>query len=153
MKYPKLFLTLIFGLPWLTTPLLGKDTFKRFLPAAVFISLLVELEGRLARKRKWWWIYERIHPKLPGILPLIWGPFLIGSIWILKLTYGKFRIYSVLNLIIDSGFTYVLTEWFKKMGIASLVRLKKYQLSILFFVKSLLLYGFQYLMEDGLRRK
>jgi hypothetical protein len=35
----------------------------------------------------------------------------------------------------------------KDLGIASLVRLKKYQLSILFFVKSLLLYGFQMICE------
>ena len=92
--------------------------------------------------------YEKLHPKLTGEFPLIWGPFLVGSIWILKLTYGKFFIYMILNLVIDSLFTYPFISFAKnKLGILSLVRLKKYQLSLLFLFKSLLLYGFQYVKE------
>jgi hypothetical protein len=87
------------------------------------------------------------HPKLQGGLPLTWGPFLIGSMWILKLTYGKFLIYLITNLIIDTLFTYPFVTFLKRQGIASLVRLKKYQLSMLFFLKSILLYGFQNLKE------
>lgn len=147
LKYSKLLLWLQLVLPWLSTPLLGKKSFKRFLPAAIFISLFVHYESKLAKKRKWWWYYERIHPKVPGGFTLTWGPFLVGSMWILKYTYGKFWIYTMLNIIIDSGFTYILTESLKKFGIASLVRMKKYQLSLLFFFKSLLLYGFQYMKE------
>lgn len=67
--------------------------------------------------------------------------------WILKFTYGKFWLYTGLNLIIDSGVTYIITESLKKLGIASLVRMKKYQLSLLFFIKAFLLYGFQFVKE------
>lgn len=67
--------------------------------------------------------------------------------WILKLSYGKFIRYIMLNTMIDSMFTYFLVDWLKKLGISSLVRLKKYQLSLLFFLKSLLLYGFQFVKE------
>ncbi len=47
----------------------------------------------------------------------------------------------------DTVFTYKFVDMLKDLGIASLVRLKKYQLSILFFLKSLLLYGFQIIRE------
>jgi hypothetical protein len=147
MKYSKLILIIMFILAWLTLPLLGKKSVKRFMAAGIFISLVVTFESILAKKRRWWWWYERIHPKLQGGFPLTWGPFLIGSMWILKLTYGKFFVYLIANFIIDTLFTYPFVNFLKKQGIASLVRLKKYQLSMLFFVKSLLLYGFQYIKE------
>jgi len=88
---------------------------------------------------------------LSGIVPFLWGPFIVGSLWILKLTYGKFIKYIILNLIVDSIFTYFLVSWLRKLGIASLVRLKKYQLSLLFFLKSLLLYGFQFIKEESIK--
>lgn len=148
MKNAKVLLLFMFILPWLTLPLMGSRAVKRFLPAGIFISIVVSLESILAKKRKWWWYYEKLHPKLPGGFPLTWGPFFIGSMWILRLTYGKFYTYMVSNLIIDTFFTYLFTELLKKQGIASLVKMKKCQLSLLFFFKSLLLYGFQRLIEN-----
>jgi len=147
MKYSKPLLLLMFVLSWLSFPLLGKESIKRFLPAGLFISLLVTIEDVIARKRKWWWWYEKIIPNLSGIVPFLWGPFFIGSMWILKLTYGRFTFYTILNLIIDSIFTFFMVDLLKKLGIASLIRLRKYQLSMLFFIKSLLLYGFQFVKE------
>lgn len=147
MKYSKLLLLIMFILPWFSLPLLGKKSAKRFFPAGIFISLVVTFESIFAKKRKWWCWYESLHPKLQGGFPLTWGPFLIGSMWILKLTYGKLFIYLITNLVVDTLFTYPFVMFLKKQGIASLVQLKKYQLSILFFIKSLLLYGFQYVKE------
>lgn len=147
MKFSKLLLLIMFIIPWFTLPMLGIKSIKRFLPASIFISLIVTLESIFAKKRKWWWWYERLHPNLQGGFPLTWGPFLIGSMWILKLTYGKFFIYLISNFLVDTLFTYPFVTFLKKQGIASLVRLKKYQLSLLFFFKSLLLYGFQILKE------
>jgi len=80
----------------------------------------------------------------------MWGPFLVGSMWILKLTYGKFFRYMVLNLAIDGMFSYGLVYYLQKFGVASLVRMKKNQLMYVFIVETLLLYGFQFLKEKGL---
>ncbi|MBM7659876.1 hypothetical protein JOC85_000643 [Bacillus mesophilus] len=147
MKNPKIFLLLLMILPWFTLPLLGKSTAKKYFLASLFISLVVRGESIVAKKRKWWKFHATIHPKVIGEFPLIWGPFLIGSMWILKFTYGKFFAYIILNLIIDSIFVYPYVSFLKKSGIGTLKRLKSYQLSLLFFIKSLLLYGFQYLNE------
>lgn len=141
-----LLLMLVFS--WLSLTLMGKNSVKRFLPAGIFIALITRWENAVAKKRTWWWWYEKLHPKLPGSLPFVWGPFMIGSMWILKLTYGKFFRYLILNLAVDSIFTFILVDkWLTKWGIASLVRMKKIQLSLLLFIDSILLYGFQYLIE------
>jgi hypothetical protein len=147
LKVAKALLPALMVLSWLTVPLLGKKAMKRFMPASVLMAIIVWLEGSLAKKRRWWWYYVKMHPRLSGRFPLTWGPFLIGSIWILRFTYGKFKSYLLLNLVIDTIFTYKFVDTLKDLGIASLVRLKKYQLSILFFIKSLLLYGFQIIYE------
>lgn len=147
MKRSKLILLGLFILPWLTLPLLGKETIKRCLPAGIFMSIVVSLESILARKLKWWKVYDKLHPKLQSEFPLICGPFLVGTMWILKITYGKFFTYIGLNLIVDSFFTYIFTGLLQKLKVGRLQKMKKYQLSLLFFVKSLLLYGFQYKKE------
>lgn len=130
-------------LSWLSLPLLKKSEVKRFLPSGLFMVLIVKFVNIIARKRKWWWWYEKLHPELPGVFPFMWGPFLIGSLWILKFTYQKFFRYMFLNLIVDSLFTFVLVDWLTKLGIASLVRLKKIQLSLIFLILSVVLYGLQ----------
>ncbi|WP_110112092.1 hypothetical protein [Bacillus sp. CGMCC 1.16541] len=147
LKYKKILLLIMLLLPWFSFPLLGKPALKRFLPAGLFISILVFFENMVAKKRKWWVYHETIHPRVTGDFPLIWGPFLIGSMWILKATYGKFYLYMLLNIAVDSFFTYPLVSTFQKLGISSLVKLKRYQLSLLFFFKSALLYGFQLMIE------
>jgi hypothetical protein len=134
-------------LPWLTFPLLSGKTVRRFLPSTIFMSLFLIAEGRFAEKKKWWWFYTSVKPNFLAKLPLIVGPFFIGSLWILKFTYGKFKLYLFINLIFDSIFTYTGTGWLKTIGYGSLVKLTKYQLSFVFFIKSLLLYGFQYFYE------
>jgi hypothetical protein len=152
LKYAKLLLPALMVLSWFTVPLLGKNAVKRFLPASILISLVVRAESVIAKKRRWWWFYKKLHPKLTGEFPLIWGPFLIGSMWILKFTYGKFLIYMITNLFFDTFFTYWFIDIGKKLGIMSLVRLKKIQLSSIFFFKSLLLYGFQIIREKMKKR-
>ncbi|MFE8702837.1 hypothetical protein ACFYKX_19720 [Cytobacillus sp. FJAT-54145] len=150
-SHTKIILLALLISPWITVPLLGKDTIRRFLPATIFILLVVRLESMIAKRRKWWWFYEKLHPKLGGEFPLLWGPFLIGAMWILKYTFGRFYTYLVTNLIVDGIFTFPLMSLFKNLGIGGLVRLEKYQLSLLFFIKSLLLYGSQ-LIIDKIRK-
>ncbi|WP_102272801.1 hypothetical protein [Cytobacillus massiliigabonensis] len=146
-KADKLLMILMGALPWLTIWFIGKGTLKRFLPGSIFMSLYLIAEGRFAEKKKWWWFPYSVKPNVLAELPLIFGPFLVGSLWILKYTYGKFNLFLLVNILIDSFFTYFGLNWFKKIGYVSLVRLNKFQLSIVFLIKSLILYGFQMVYE------
>jgi hypothetical protein len=134
-------------LPWLTFPFLPRKTVSRFIPTTIFMSLFLIAEGRFAEKKKWWWFFTSVKPNVLAEMPLIIGPFFIGSLWILKYTFGKFKLYLLINLVVDSFFTYFLTNWLRQMGYGSLVRLSKFKLSSVFFMKSVLLYGFQFIYE------
>jgi hypothetical protein len=147
MKKTLGFIIIMTLLPWLTVPLLGVNTLKRFLPSSIFMSLYLIAEGRLAEKKKWWWFSFTVKPNVLGEMPLIIGPFLVGSLWILKWTYGKFNLFLLINIIVDSLFTYIGMDLLKKIGYVTLVRLTKSQLSMVFLIKTFLLYGFQVIYE------
>ncbi|MBZ5752072.1 hypothetical protein [Metabacillus rhizolycopersici] len=147
MKKNKMFIILMTCLPWFSIPLLGLKTFKRFLPSSLTLVLYLIAEGRLAEKKKWWWFPFNIKPNVLGELPLIIGPFFVGSLWVLKFTYGKFNLYLLTNIIIDSLFTFLGMDWLKKIGYVTLVRLPKIQLSLIFLIKTFILYGSQFLYE------
>lgn len=106
MKFSKFLLTGLLVLPWFSVPFINKKIWRRFWPAALFICLFVRAESYLAEKRSWWRFYESFHPRLMGETPLIWGPFFIGSMWILNWTYGRFFKYMALNTVVDSLFVF-----------------------------------------------
>jgi hypothetical protein len=147
MKHNKLFLLVLMLVPWLSVPMLGKRNFKRFLPGAFFMVVWIAVESILAKRRAWWRFHEKLIPNSMGELPFLLGPFLIGSIWILKFTFGNFFRYLIVNLVTDFLFVYPGMFALKRMGIISLVRLKHYQMGILFMAKAVLMYGFQAIAE------
>lgn len=157
-KHPRIWLWSIMLVPWLSLPFLGKKSIRRFFAASLFITLSIRLESYIAENRKWWWFYERLFPKARGETPLLWGQYLIGSMWILKYTYGHFLKYLVVNFFTDLFFIFPFSSFLKKLGVFSYVRLSRPQVMIIFLVKSLLLYGFQFIKEnvtsaDGIRLK
>lgn len=116
------------------------------------MALIVRITNAVAKKRRWWWWYETLHPKLSGSIPFILGPFLIGSLWIMKWTYGKFIEFITLNLIVDGVFTYIVVPYLTKFGIASLIRMRKIQLMYVFAVLASLLYSIQFI-KDYIQQK
>ncbi len=138
---------------WLFLLFAGKESLKKYIPASLFMSFLVYSENVMAEKMKWWTITTKIFPKVNGIMPFVIGVFLSGSVWILKFTYKNFYLYLFANILIDTFFTYPFYSLFKKLGVWKLTGLKQYQLSLLFFVKSLLMYAFQKYIGDRLYSK
>lgn len=152
LRYKKTFLFIMMFLPFLSIPLIGKESFKRYMPAGIFSICIMGILDFFAEKRRWWLIDVKLHPKVPGIIPFL-GPFFIGAIWILNWTYGNFLRFKLLNLVVDSLFIYAFVKFLEKSGIASIVKLKEIHVSLLFFIQALLLYGFQYVKEKVTKKR
>jgi len=136
------------SLSWLSLLFLGKNNTKRFLPASIFITLIEGINVQIGKKRSWWVFYNRPHSYLSGEFPYNIGPFLIGSMWILKWSYGNFKRFILLNAMVDGAFVLIMSILLKRLKIFTLVRLNKIQFFLYFFVKGFLLYGFQFLYEN-----
>lgn len=135
-------------LSWATLPLLGKRNIRRFLPASILIVLIEGLHVQMGKKRKWWAFYNQPRSYLSGEFPFNIGPHLVGSLWILKWTYGNFKRFILLNAVIDALFAFPVLRLLKKIKIATLVKFNEFQFFIYIFFKAFLLYGFQYFLEE-----
>jgi hypothetical protein len=144
----EIFINPMMILPWFSIPLLGRGTIKRFLPVTILIACVVKINNITAKKRNWWKFYNSIHPKISGDIPFILGPYLILSIWILKLTYGKLTLFMITNAIVHILFAFPGMKLLKRLGIVSLVQMKPIQLTLLLTIRGFLLYGFQFVIEN-----
>lgn len=147
MKNSKSFYIALLILPWLTIPLLGRISFKKYLPAAIFISTLTKAIDLFGEKKKWWRFYKGIPP-LDSMNFFNFGPYLVTSLWMLKITYGKFLIYIISNTILHICFIYFGgLRFVKRYKIFELEKLTKFQYLTIDFLRALILYSFQYIVN------
>jgi len=147
MKNSKGLMLVILILPWLTVPLLGRRAFKKYYPSALFICIFTKVIDIFGEKRKWWRFYEGIPP-LDSMNFFNFGPYFVTSLWILKMTYGRFYSYLISNAILHVCFIYLGgVKLAKRYKIFSLKALSKFQYLTIDFLRALLLYGFQSILD------
>ncbi|AST90764.1 hypothetical protein BC6307_05440 [Sutcliffiella cohnii] len=134
-------------IPWFSVPLMGKQSFKRFFPMSLFMGILIIGETLLAHKYCWWKIHKRPHKKVVGEIPLIIGPYIVGSLWMLKLGYGNILRFSFLNLSTHLFIVYKVMKWLKKIRYWTLVNMNSFQFLSLFVMEAFILYIGQFLYD------
>ncbi|MFC0272835.1 hypothetical protein ACFFIX_15480 [Metabacillus herbersteinensis] len=137
--------------PWLSVPFMGKNSFFRFLPVASFTNLFISVLSVVANKKKWW---INKNPLSPGLVDFtyILGPFFVATLWIFKLTYGKFSKYLITNIVLDVINAYPFAQIWENLGI---FKLKKMNHTIWYFICvgfAIVIYGFQYIIEKSIRK-
>lgn len=81
------------------------------------------------------------------------GPYLVTSLWMLKMTFSKFPLYLISNTILHILFTFLGLKYLKSYKIASLVKLTRIQYIAINFLRALFLYGFQYINDFSHSKK
>jgi hypothetical protein len=133
---------------WLSLFFFCWRNIKKYLPAAFLVVIFEALNVQLGKKQRWWVFYKKPNSYLSNEFPFNIGPFFVGAMWILKLTYGNFKKFLLVNASINAFFAFVLTGFLKKLNVAQLVKLNKFEFFLYFFYKAFFLYGFQYLIEN-----
>jgi hypothetical protein len=146
MKNSKLFLLCLLIIPWLTVPLLGKESFKKYLSSAIFMSLFTKTIDTFGERKKWWRFYKGISP-FKSMTFFNFGVYFVASLWTLKIAYGKLSFYLIFNTILHILYTTLGLKYVERYRIFSLVKLEKIQYFIILYVRGILLYGFQYLLD------
>ncbi|XQY92705.1 hypothetical protein ACNRWW_04615 [Metabacillus sp. HB246100] len=147
----KMYLLLI--LPWLSIFKLGRKSFLRFLPTIVFSDLVIALVSELSKKLKWWKVRYPIFPKLATDVSFVFGPFTIINLWIFKLTFRRFWLYLMSNIVADYLFAYPLTTLAEKLGVYKMVKMSRKQLFLLSITIAIVNYFYQKLLVEPLRRE
>ncbi|HZG86152.1 hypothetical protein [Paenibacillus sp.] len=129
--------------PWPTLFFLSKETVKRYMPVAIFVSLLVTILFEAAHALKWWVMIDRIVPwGYITNVSFVYGVFLVGTIWIFHLTYRNFWLYMATNVVIDGVFAFVLHHFFEGR-IYKLVNFNEFQVFLLMVGLALTIFLYQ----------
>jgi hypothetical protein len=143
MTFNKILLWSIFILPWFSLFLLKRHSIKRYMPVAIFTTLLVTLYYEIAFTQKWFIAKETIFPWFIVFVPFIFGLFMVGTIWIFNFTFGRFWLYIITNLIIDCIYTFLLRNWFINLGLIQNIRANNFNVFIAFTLIAIIIYEYQ----------
>lgn len=75
-------------------------------------------------------------------VPWVYSGYLVATIWIFKFTYGRFMVYLVVNVLLDSAYIYLWYPFQQKIGMASGELSPHTTLAIMIAV-ALIIYQFQ----------
>ncbi|MDR4949799.1 hypothetical protein [Neobacillus cucumis] len=134
-------------IPWLTIPLIGKNTFIRFMPVATFVGYIFGFLSETADNKKWWKVKNGLFPNYRLDVSYLLGLYLITTIWVFKLTFGNFFKYLTLNIIIDAIFSFSIVKFFTKVGVFEFRKMRPKHFYILSVSMAIIIYWYQLIVE------
>ncbi|MBD2846969.1 hypothetical protein IDH44_17365 [Paenibacillus sp. IB182496] len=146
----KLILWALFLLPWTLLFFLDRKVVKRYMPTALLAALIVTLFSEMAATYDWWEHYK-LFPAFVTNIPIVFGPFVVGTILIFYMSFGHFWIYLALNALVNLIFAYPVSYVFERIGLYQLIVYKHWHIIATAMIWALIIYGFQLWMEEVLR--
>lgn len=143
----------ILVVPWLSLFVLRTASIRRFIPVSILAALIVTIVFEMAHAYHWWTIFGKATIVPWGYITntsFTYGLFLVGTLWIFKLTYFNFWFYMVTNLAIDAVFIFVIDPIFVRMGFYRLDNITHFQIFLIMTGISLLLYLYQKWQEGAI---
>ncbi|MGD6832907.1 hypothetical protein ACQCT5_12135 [Sutcliffiella halmapala] len=140
----KIFLWLSLIVPWLSLFFMKKDSIKRYMPVAIFVSLLLTILYEIGYTYDWWVLKAKIVPwgHITNI-SFAYGLFLISTIWIFHYTYRNFILYMVTNIIVDAIFNFGVLELTERSGLNELINMPDWGIYLIMLGLALIIYIYQ----------
>ncbi|WP_223588329.1 hypothetical protein [Neobacillus bataviensis] len=109
-----------FLVPWLSLFFLKNSAIRRYMPVALFATVINTIFYQIAWTYGWWKYKETLFSwdKVAQV-HTVYGVFLVGTIWIFYFTFRKFWIYFLVNLITDCIYSFGFRALWKKLGITT----------------------------------
>lgn len=109
----------LFIASWFSLLFIGKIHLKRYLPVALFVTVINTIIYQAAYHYNWWREMPLFEWDEMANIPWVYSGYLVATIWIFKLTYGRFIIYMITNLLLDGAYIYLWYPVQRKLGMAS----------------------------------
>lgn len=141
----KFILLVMLILPWLTVFFINKYSMKRFTPVAILASLLVTIIFEIGYVYDWWKVLVEIAPwdEITSV-PLTYGVFFVGTIWIFHFTFDrKFWVYMLANIFIDGFYSFIVLNILIRFGIYKLVYMGNLGIFMLMIFLAVIIYPYQ----------
>lgn len=141
----KLILIAMIVLPWISLLFISKYSLKRFMPAAILASLLVTIIFEIGYVYNWWKIIVKLAPwdEITSV-PLVYGTFFVGTIWIFHFTYDrKYWVYIIVNMLFDAFYSFIVLNILISLRIYKLVGMGNLGIFMLMIFIALIIYPYQ----------
>jgi hypothetical protein len=132
-------------IPWLSLIFINKYSLKRFMPVSILASLLVTIIFELGYVYNWWKVQAELVPwdKITSV-PLVYGVFLVGTIWIFRFTFGRtFWLYMIVNILMDGFYCFIGLNILIRFGIYKLVNMDNFGIFMLMILLAVIIYPYQ----------
>lgn len=110
---------LLFVLPWLSLFFLGGSQLRRFMPVALFVTVINTLIYQAAYHYNWWRESGLFEWDKISSIHWVYSAYLAATIWIFRFTFGKFWVYLVVNIVLDGLYSFLWYPILRKLGMES----------------------------------
>ncbi|MEK5520449.1 hypothetical protein [Heyndrickxia sp. FSL W8-0423] len=94
-----------------------------------------------------WKVKGGPETRIKNILSVILGPFAVGTLWIFHLTFRKFWLFMLTNLVQNLIYAFPILTFFEKINFIKYVKFTRIHHLIASMSFALILYGFQSYLE------
>jgi hypothetical protein len=115
------------------------EDIKRYMPTALFTMATSLIIAETGVGLKLWAVKETIYP-LKDIMPFSLSALPVATLWFLKFLYGRFWLYSIIQLVFSIAFAYMLLPWLDSRGILIRVNGKPFMILLINIVHFVLIY-------------
>jgi len=132
-------------IPWLSLFFINKHSLKRFMPVGILAALFVTMIFEMGYVFDWWTVKAKLVPwGHITSLPLTYGVFIPGTIWIYHYTFDRpMWVYFVFNSIVDAIYAFVLLRVLIYFEIYDLEKMKHFGIFIMMLIISVIIYVYQ----------
>lgn len=144
----------LFALPLLSLFFIGKENLKRYMPVALFVTVINTLFYQAAYHFNWW--REKGIFSWDQMIPVHWiyCAYLAATLWIFRFTYGRFWLYLLVNLLLDGGYTYLWYPIQQQLGLAATdITMSPLTTYALMTGVAIVIYGYQIWQESIFKEK
>lgn len=132
---------------WASLYFIPKKAIKRFLPVTTMSALLTMTIVFVGTQYNFWKIKGNKKAKIYNLLAIVLGGFSVGTMWIFKLTFGKFWLYLLTNLIQNLIYSIPIISYFTKVNFIKYTKFTRIHHFLVAMTLSVILYGYQWYIE------
>lgn len=106
-------------IPLLSLFFVGQSYLRRYMPVALFATVVNTLIYQAAYHYNWWRESGLFGWDFVANVPWAYSAYLVATIWVFRFTYGHFLRYFIVNLVLDGLYIYAWYPIQQKLGMAS----------------------------------
>jgi hypothetical protein len=138
----------LFVIPWLSLVFINRSDLRRYMPVALFVTVINTLIYQVAYYYNWWREVGLFEWDKIASISWVYSAYLVATIWIFRFTYGKFWLYFIINLLLDGIYVFVWYPIQRNLGMAS-GEMARFNVYLIMTCVSLVIYLYQKSGQDA----